>query len=189
MFLSISGFAVLDEKKLRRRWKRIRRPYTKSKRRIHATDPYFEELRREIFSLIKTNDMTVVSVFQLVREIPYGYFDKHNMQFERVYVELLKHLLKELPLQEYVQVKIIIDARKHEGGVLGTYKFQQNIEKFLKKEFSATGCIFLMTPSYMDVLVELADFVSNTFYKAYLQENESAFHQPDYELVQIKNPL
>lgn len=44
-------------------------------------------------------------------------------------------------------------------------------------------------PSYADVLVELADFVSNTFYKAYQADDQTVFNQLDYKLIQIKNPL
>ncbi|MFA4830748.1 MAG: hypothetical protein WC862_04130 [Patescibacteria group bacterium] len=40
MFISINGFAVLNEKALRKRWKDIRKPYVKSRRRIHATDAH-----------------------------------------------------------------------------------------------------------------------------------------------------
>lgn len=189
MFLSINGFTVLNAGRLRKRWMHIRKPYTKHKRRIHATDPYFEDLREKSISILNMNDVMIASVFQLVQEIPYDYFDKHKMDFEKVYSELLKHLFKELLLQEYKQVRTVIDSRKHPGGAFGAKEFQKNMEKFLKKEFSGTKCSFLPTPSYVDVLVELADFVSNTFYKAYIQENDSLFEELGYKLLQIKNPL
>ena len=50
-------------------------------------------------------------------------------------------------------------------------------------------CSFLPTPSYLDVLVELADFVSNTFYKSYQTDDDAIFNQLGYRLIQIKNPL
>src|SRR3989338_3247742 len=176
MFISISGFCILDDKVLRKHWIHTRRPYTKYKRRIHATDPYFEELRGKSISLLNTQDTTIISVFQLIQEIPYDYFDSDKMQFEQVYEGLLKYLFKELSTKQYRQVKIIIDSRKHPGGVFGADKFQQNMELFLKEEFFPTKCIFLSTPSYMDVLVELADFVSNTFYKSYMQDKDLFDH-------------
>lgn len=189
MFISINGFAVLNAKRLRKRWQHIRKPFTKHKRRIHATDPYFEELRAKSLQLLKFNDISIATVFQFVQEIPYNYFDKNGMRFEQIYAELLKHLLKELSLHEYKNVRIIIDARKHHGGSIGAYKFQQNIELFLKKKFSDTKCFFLPTPSYIDTLVELADFVSNTFYKSYQHDEQDVFNQFGYKLIQIKNPL
>ncbi|MBI2444241.1 MAG: DUF3800 domain-containing protein [Candidatus Magasanikbacteria bacterium] len=189
MFISINGFAVLNAKRLRKRWKHVRKPYTKYKRRIHATDPYFESLRPKSMSLMKIHDISVASVFQLVQELPYEYFDKQGVQFERVYSELLKRLFKELSLQEYKQVRIIIDSRKYPGCTLGANQFQKEIEQFLKKEFSSTKSTFLPTPSYVDVLVELADFVSNTFYRAYQTDDQTIFDQLGYKLIQIKNPL
>lgn len=189
MFVSINGFAVLNAKRLRKRWKNVRKPYTKHKRRIHATDPYFEALRTKSMSLLKIHDVSVASVFQLVQELPHEYFDKQGIQFELVYAELLKCLFKELSLQEYKQVRIIIDSRKYPGDTLGADKFQQEIEQFLQKEFSSTTSAFLLVPSYVDVLVELADFVSNTFYKAYQSDDHAVFQQLEYKLIQIKNPL
>lgn len=189
LFISINGFAVLNDKRIRKSWRHIRKPYTKHKRRIHAADPYFENLRTKSISFLKTHDVTIASVFQLVQELPYEYFENRGVQFESVYAELLKRLFKELSLQEYRQVKILIDSRKHLGGTLGAQQFQREIEQFLKKEFSNTACSFLSVPSYADVLVELADFVSNTFYKAYQADDQTVFNQLDYKLIQIKNPL
>lgn len=189
MFLSINGFAVLNAKRLRKRWKHVRKPYTKHKRRIHATDPYFEGLRTKSMSLLKIHDVSIASVFQLIQELPYEYFDKRGMKFELVYAKLLKCLFKELSLQEYKQVRIIIDSRKYPGDTLGANQFQKEIEQFLKKEFSSTKSAFLLVPSYVDVLVELADFVSNTFYKAYQSDDQTIFKQLEYKLIQIKNPL
>jgi len=167
----------------------VRRPFTKHKRRIHATDPYFEELRTKSISLLNSSDVTILSVFQLVQEIPYDYFDKHGLDFDKIYTELLKVLFKELSLQEYRRVRIVIDSRKHPGGVSSAELFQQNIDNFLKNEFAGTQCSFLSTPSYVDILVELADFVSNTFYKSYWQNENEIFSQLGVKLIQIKNPL
>ena len=189
MFISINGFSVLKADRLRKRWKHVRRPFTKHKRRIHATDPYFEELRVKSISLLNASDVTILSVFQLVQEIPYDYFDKNDLNFDKIYAELLKMLFKELSLHEYRRVRIVIDSRKHPGGVSGAELFQRNIDDFLKNEFSGTHCSFLPTPSYLDILVELADFVSNTFYKAYHQDEKILFNKLGSKLIQIKNPL
>ncbi|OGH66275.1 MAG: hypothetical protein A3B90_01675 [Candidatus Magasanikbacteria bacterium RIFCSPHIGHO2_02_FULL_41_13] len=189
MFISINGFSVLDDKVLRKRWMQMRRSYTKYKRRIHATDPYFEELRKKSISLLNTQDTTIISVFQLIQEIPHSYFDSDKMQFEEVYETLLKCLVKGLSVKRYRQVKIVIDSRKHSGGVFGAYKFHQNMDSFLKKEFLSTKCTFLSTPSYMDVLVELADFVSNTLYKSYMQNIDLFEYEFLDKYIQIKNPL
>lgn len=189
MFISINGFAVLNANRLRARWKHIRRPYTKYKRRIHATDPYFESLREKSIALLKIHDVTITSIFQLVQELPYEYFDKHGIQFEHIYTELLKRLFKELALHEYRRVRIIVDSRKLPGDALSADKFQKEVGKFLKNEFTNTACDFSLIPSYFDILLELADFISNTFYKAYQTNNESIFNKFGYKLIKIKNPL
>lgn len=189
MFISINGFAVLDDQVLRKRWKMVRKSYAQSKRRIHATDSRFEELREKSIKLLGRHDVNILSIFQLIQEVPHDYFDKDGIKFDSVYADLLKKLFTEMSLGEYKKVKIIIDARKHKGGRLGEKKFQKEIENFLKDQFSSTNCIYKATPSYLDVLIELADFVSNTFYKEYQNDSSHIFKDIGFRLIQIKNPL
>ena len=189
MFVSINGFAVLNDKTLRKRWRAVRKSYVKSKRRIHATDSHFDELRGKSIKLLGGHDVNIISVFQLTQQIPLDYYDKDGMKFDALYADLLKKLFAELSLGEYQRVKIVIDARKHKGGRLGEKVFRNSIEDFLKHEFSQTNCLFKATPSYMDTLVELADFVSNIFYKEYQNGSEHIFETLGFRFVQIKNPL
>lgn len=190
IFISINGFAVLDDKILRKRWKVIRKPYIKMRRRIHATDSSFEKLREKSIKTLGRHDVNVLSVFQLSQEIPHSYFDgKEGMNFDQVYVALLKKLFKDLSLDEYKQVQIVIDARKHKGGIFGEKRFRKEIESFLVDELLLTHCVFKLTPSYADVLLELADFISNTFYKEYQLDSEHIFQKLGFRLIQIKNPL
>lgn len=189
MFISINGFAVLDDKTLRKRWKDVRKTSTKTKRRIHATDSHFEELREKSIKMLGRHDVNILSVFQLRQEIPHNYFDGKGMQFDSVYAALLKKLFSELSLGEYKQTRIVVDARKHKSGKLGEKKFRKEIEKFLSDEFPKTRCLFKLTPSYLDILLELADFVSNTFYKEYQRDSDHVFKKLGFRLVQIKNPL
>ncbi len=189
VFISINGFAVLDDQILRKRWKMIRKEYAKSKRRIHATDSHFEKLREKSIKLLGRHDVNILSVFQLTQELPFSYFDNEKMKFDSVYADLLKKLFIEMSLGEYRKVRIIIDARKHEGGRLAERKFQKEIDKFIKSEFSNTNCVYKTVHSYLDVLVELADFVSNTFYKKYQTDSSHIFEDIGFRLIQIKNPL
>lgn len=189
LFISINGFSVLDDKTLRKRWKTIRKSYTKLGRRIHATDSEFEGLREQSIHLLGGHDANILSVFQLSQEIPHRYYNKNGIKFDFVYSELLKQLFNELSLGEYRRVKIVIDARTHKGGTLVERGFRKDIENFLKVKFSETNCIFKMTPSYLDILLELADFISNTFYKEYIHESQDIFKRFGYRVIQIKNPL
>jgi len=189
MFISINGFTVLHDKALRKRWRTVRKSYAQSKRRVHATDSHFEGLREKSIKLLGRHDVNILSVFQLTQEVPHDYFDKAGIKFDSVYADLLKKLFVELSLGEYKKVRIVIDARKHKGGWLGEKIFRKEIENFLKKQFASTISTFKATPSYMDTLVELADFVSNTFYKEYQTESKHVFEDIGFRLVQIKNPL
>lgn len=189
MFISINGFAVLHDKALRKRWGVVRKSYTQSRRRVHATDSHFEGLREKSIKLLGRHDVNILSVFQLEQELPHNYFNKDGIKFDSVYVELLKKLFIELSLGEYKEVRIVIDARKHVGGRLGEKRFKKEMEDFLKKQFSGTVSTFKETPSYMDTLVELADFVSNIFYKEYQAGSKHIFEDIGFRLVQIKNPL
>ncbi|MBU4421368.1 DUF3800 domain-containing protein [Patescibacteria group bacterium] len=189
-FISINGFAVLNDKILRKSWKKIRKEYLSRKKRIHATDSHFEPLRKPSIKLICRHDVSALSVFQIIQQISNkDYFTTNKIQFEKIYLELLKKLLAELSLREYQLVRIIIDKRKHKGGKLGSKEFKEDIEKFLKKNYPKTNCIFKHTPSNTDTLLELADFVSNTFYKEYQKGSKDIFKELGLKLIQIKNPL
>ena len=48
--------------------------------------------------------------------------------------------------------------------ILGEKKFRKDMESFLSNKFPTTRCEFKPTPSYFDTLLELADFISNTFW-------------------------
>lgn len=186
--ITINGFAVLDDKRLRKRWKKLRKPYV-GRRRIHATDSRFEPLREKSIRFLGRHDLTILSVFQATQEIPYSYFDGAGLEFDKVYAELVKRILTALSLHEYRTVRVVIDARKHKGGILGLSQFFQSIGEFLQEAFPKTICTLQLTPSSMDVLLELADFVSNTFYREYQKDSDHVFEKLGFRLIQLKNPL
>lgn len=188
VFISINGFAVLNDKLLRKRWKQVRKKFV-GKRRIHATDSSFVGLRAKSIKLLGSHDVAVLSVFQLIQELPAPeYFTTEGCDFEKVYIALIQSLLLKLSLNEYRRIRVLIDARSHTGGKLGGKKFQIAIEEFLGKKFEG-NFVFKRVPSSMDVLVELADFVSNIFYRAYQAGQTDIFTELGFKLIQIKNPL
>ncbi len=71
--------------------------------------------------LLGRHDIAVLSVFQIIQEIDKSkkYFFEDKIDFEKVYSELVKSLLLEINIAEYKLVRIIIDSRKHRGGVIG----------------------------------------------------------------------
>lgn len=190
-FISINGFSVLNEKSLFKRWNAYRRPFAKNKRRIHAKERFFDELRLKALKLIEKSDLSLLSVFQVAQEIPVNkdYFYKGKLDFDKLYLDLVIKLFKELNLQEYRRVVITVDNRKHKGGALGKNIFKRKILDFLESEYKNIEFVFVFQPSSANVLLELADFVSNIFYREYIQDNEKFFKDLKFKITQLKNPL
>ncbi|MFH1822089.1 MAG: hypothetical protein ABH830_00115 [Patescibacteria group bacterium] len=57
------------------------------------------------------------------------------------------------------------------------------------KKYSNTTSEVRLVPNHRDILLELADFISNTFYRAYQAEDYEIFNQFGIRLIQIKDPL
>lgn len=191
-FISINGFAVLDVKALFKKWKEYRRPFV-GKRRIHAVDSAFDKLKLKTLRLIRRHDLILLTAFQIIQEIPFqkgeDYFRKGKLNFEKVYIDLLKSLFSELSLEEYRNVTIVIDSRKHKGATLGRKRFRDGVMKFLKQKYPDTRSSFEVQPSSTNILLELADFTSNIFYRAYIKQDKKFFEDLQFKMVQIKNPL
>ena len=191
-FISINGFSVLNDKQLFKKWKEYRMPFV-GKRRIHATDSSFDKLRVKVLKLFARPDVTLLTVFQVIQEIPFnrekGYFKKGKLNFEKVYSDLTKELFKELRLEEYSKIKIIVDSRKMKGGVLAKKGFRKDMSCFLDDVYNKSLIEFKVQSSSADILLEFADFVSNIFYREYQNENDKFFKEIEFKLVQIKNPL
>ncbi|MBA3047636.1 DUF3800 domain-containing protein [Patescibacteria group bacterium] len=192
-FVSINGFMALDEKILFKRWKNYRQPFLIKKRRIHATDSFFDELRPKALELTDRHDLILLSAFQILQEISFKnnnvYFYKGKLDFDRIYCDLIIELFKQLDFKDHKKAKIIIDSRKHRGGILGKKHFEQKIMNFLQTEYEQMNFQFKMQPSSTDILLELADFISNIFYRIYIDGDGRLFQNLGFKIVQIKNPL
>ena len=170
------------------------KPQFISKARIHATDKRFKPLREKSIDLIYFSpDTFFITVFQDIREIPANkasfYYKKDKLDFEKVYEDLVKSLLDRLNLREYKKVIINIDNRKHREGMLGKKKFQENILSYLKQCYPNTIFCFRILPSASNILLEIADFISNTFYKQYIDQELGFLDKLKVKTIQIKNPL
>ena len=192
-FISINGFMVLDERILFKRWKDYRQPFLSKNIRIHANNKIFNELRIKALKIIGRSDLTLLSSFQILQEISFQknsvYFYKGKLNFDRVYFDLAIKLFQELNLEEYRNVKIIIDSRKYKGGILGKKNFEQKIKDFLQARYKQVNLEFKIQPSSTDILLELADFISNIFYRAYIKDDKQFFENLRFKMIQIKNPL
>ncbi|MDP3043782.1 MAG: DUF3800 domain-containing protein [bacterium] len=192
-FVSINGFMVLDERSLFKRWKNYRQPFLSKNIRIHANNKIFDKLRIKALKMIGRPDLTLLSSFQILQEISFKknsvYFYKGKLNFDKIYFDLAIKLFQELNLEEYRNVKIIIDSRKHKGGILGKKNFEQKIKDFFQAQYKQANFQFKMQPSSTDVLLELADFISNIFYRAYIKDDKQFFENLRFKIIQIKNPL
>ena len=143
--------------------------------------------------IIGRYDLTLLSSFQILQEISFQknsiYFYKGKLNFDKIYLDLIIELLKKLNLEEYRKVKIIIDNRKHKNGILGKKSFEREITHFLRTGYKQVKFEFKIQPSSTDILLELADFISNIFYRAYVKDDKQFFEDLRFKTIQIKNPL
>lgn len=194
LFISINGFAILDEAALRRRWRDIRRPYA-ARKRIHATDSRFEPLRSKAFALLAQRDATVLNASQDLQTLPIGksspYFGKDGINVERIYEDLMKRLITVLPIYGRRSVRLVLDSRKVKHGHLGRESFRASILRYVRTRLPDTTVTLTISPSASDILLEIADFVSNTFYKQYAtgRSAPAITDTPGLKLLQIVNPL
>ena len=191
-FISINGFKTVAIEPIQKQWKVYRRKFV-GKERIHATDERFKLLREKSVKLICRPDAVFLTVFQIVQEISIDkyslYYKNGKLGFDKVYEDMLRALFNELNLQEYKKVVITIDSRKHRGGILGRKKFRENILFYLKGYYPDTIFDFEMQPSCSNILLEVADFISNTFYKKYLGQEIDFLEKLELKTIEIKNPL
>ncbi len=192
-FISINGFMVLNEKSLFKKWKDCRKPFLFKNIRIHANNKIFNKLRAKALKIVNRPDLTLLSSFQVLQEISFKknsiYFYRGKLNFDKIYFDLIIKLFQELNLGEYRNIKIVIDSRKYRSGVLGKKNFKQEIKKFLRTQHRQVNFEFKMQPSTTDILLELADFISNIFYRVYINDDKQFFEDLRCKIIQIKNPL
>src|SRR4030042_704805 len=185
-FISINGFMVLDTKSIFKKWKNCRKPFILNKRRVHASDRSFDGLRAKALTMIEKPELTLLSVFQILQEISFKKDDKYfykGLNFDKIYFDMLKALFKRLSLGEYRNVEIIIDSRKHRGGILYKELFKNQLINFLQTEYPYTKFNFELQPSCSNILLELADFISNIFYKAYSKNEKEFFDDLTFRII------
>ncbi len=192
-FISINGFMVFDVAKVRKAWLKARKPYVK-KQRIHAHKKIFMPLRKKAFEIIRMNQVYLLSVIQEIHLISTkkekGYWEKDKINFEKVYIDLCRKLLFSLRLDEYKKVVITIDNRKNKSGIIGKNIFREIIKSELNTRYPD---VLIkkprLVPSSSDILLEMADFISNSFYKYYQANEQGELSDFLIKTNKIKNPL
>lgn len=192
-FVSINGFMTVPVKKVWKRWREHRRKFA-GKWRIHATDIVFEPLREKTFRLVEQSpDITLLSVVQAIPAIPARkgnpYWQKGKLNFDKVYEDMLKSLFDRIQLSAYTAVRVTIDNRKTREGMLGKQRLQEHILAYLAQYYPSTHVTFRFVPSTSEILLEIADFVSNTFYKKYAGQEVSMLEHLKGKTIVLENPL
>jgi len=191
--ISISGFIAIDVNKVWKRWREYRRKFA-GKWRIHATDGIFEPLREKAFRLAENiPDITLLSVVQLIPHIPVGkespYYRKGKLNFDKVYEDMLKSLLEQAHIHTYNEVVITIDSRKMKEGRLGKKRLQEHVLTYFREYYSLVHVEFRPLPSSSSILLEMADFISNTLYRQYIGEKMPMAEKVKGKTIVLKNPL
>jgi len=193
-FISINGFMTVQVATIRKKWLQARKLYLGKRKRVHANDSQFNAFNKKAFKIINANQVSPISIFQEIGVIPPNpdkkYFIKGKLNFDKVYTDLCKKLLFSLNLDEYKKVIITIDNRKHKAGIIGKSKFRDTIERELRAMYP--GTVFekpRLVPSTSDVLLEMCDFVSNSFYRYYLNNEQGQVKDFEAKIYKIKNPL
>lgn len=164
------------------------------KARIHATNQRFKILQEKSLELLEGSaETTILSVMQIIQKIPpapsYLHYKKGKLNFEKVYEDMLKILFNKLQLHQYKKVIINIDDRKMKTGRIGKYNFQTNILTYLNRSYPFTKFDFRTVPSTENILIEIADFISNNLYKSYVGQKIDILDRLKDKIVVIKNPL
>jgi hypothetical protein len=192
-FVSINGFRAPEVTPLWKRWKAMRLPYV-GKARIHATDRLFEPLRKKCLKYLASHpDTTLLSAMQEIKMIPMKgettYYSKDGLLFDNVYADLIKELLKSSHPYAYKEVHVTIDSTKQKRNILGKQQLRKNVLAFLKNQYPNTLASFEVQPSTSNILLEIADFISNSFYRKYIGHDMPMLDQMKGRTVALKNPL
>ena len=180
-------------KKVWKRWREQRRKFV-GKWRIHATDHVFEPLREKAFRVVEQNpDIILLSAVQHISAIPVRtdapYWKKGKLNFDKVYEDMVKSIFDRVQLQAYTAVTVTIDDRKTKEGILGKQKIQEHILAYVTQYYPSTQVTFRFVPSSSEILLEMADFISNSFYKKYTGQEIAALDRLKVKTIVLENPL
>ena len=191
-FLIIAGFSTQNPKAIAKLYKRIKR-HTIPKKfltwEIKSTNSIADRtFKPKLFSELNKTDIQIYAISQLKDQLLKEYFDKEKLLYDKLYLDLLNHLL--LNEWNYFDDKIIIttlDAfrpgKVKKGEIIDSLK--KNLEnKYPDKKFS-----LFFEDSVKFLTLQLADQICGVFYQLF-QENQTWFKMIEPKLKKIvTNPL
>lgn len=190
-FLLIAGFAARDPKRIAKLYNRIKKhaiPKRMSTQEIKSTNPIADRaFKPRLFRELAEEDVQFYAITQLKDQLPYDYFSKGALLYDRLYFELLKVLLvKEWDYQDEGIVITTMDSYR---------PFRMKREEIITaitKELTVTypGKYFRIQFLTSELLnLQLADQICGVFYQL-MQENQTWFDMIKPKLKKIVvNPL
>lgn len=166
----LGGLGTSDPKKVAKTYKKIRK-FTLKSRQLGTEIKSFDriaikKLIPKVFKALIGLDVVIYVIRQDKKFIPLEYYQKDELNYEKLYLDLLIKLLRdEWGLEKYNQVTVIVDTFKtktisKDEMFKKTYlAFKQKYpDKYFKMRFAnSTG----------DFSLQIADFIVGSFFRAF----------------------
>lgn len=165
----LGGFGTPNPKTVAREYKRIRKRFLKRKQigfEIKSFDKIaLTKLIPHVFSALTSIDVVIYILRQDKKHIPFEYFTKNALNYEKLHVQLLTRLLKDVwNLDQYDAISVTID------------KFQTKTSKKKIIESACGECQskyphkkmnIQFTDSASDLNLQIADFIVGSYFKKF----------------------
>lgn len=181
----LGGFGTTSPKKVVKAYKKIRK-FTLKRRQLGAEIKSFDRLAIKkliprIFKALTDLDIVIYVIRQDKKFIPFKYYQKDKLNYEKLYLDLLIKLLKdEWGLEKYNQVTVVADTFKTKIILKDemikktrlTFK-QKYPDKYLKMRFA---------DSAGDFNLQIADFIVGSFFRAFKDSKDI----PDFKIEGLR---
>lgn len=190
-FLTIAGFETTDPRRLAKLFNRIKKhtlPKRLTNQEIKSTNILADRaFKPRLFNRLNQEDIHIYAITQLKNQLPPAYFFKGDLQYDKLYLDLLKILLvQEWDYRDHDIIITTMDmyrpAKLKRGVIIETLE-EELVKKYPDKYFR----IQFQTSELSNL--QLADQICGVFYQL-MQENQTWFEMIKPKLKKIvANPL
>jgi len=166
----LGGFGTSDPKKIAKAYKKIRK-FTLKRRQlgqeIKSSDKIaIKKLIPKVFKALTGLDIIIYVIRQDKKFIPFQYYKKNKLDYEKLYLDLLIKLLKEeWNLEEHNQVSVILDTFKTKK--ISKDEMIKKICSAFKERYPNKYFKMRFVDSAGDLNIQIADFIVGSFSKAF----------------------
>ncbi len=166
----VGGFGTTDPKKIAKAYKRIRKHIlTKRqlKTEIKSSDKIaVQKLIPRVFKALQGLDILIYVIRQDKRFIPFKYFEKDKLNYEKLYLDLVIKLLRdEWNLEKHDSVSIMADYFKTK------INLPEKILNGLKQKYPNKNFGIQFADSQKNTNLQIADFIVSSFFKSFSQSS------------------